>query len=503
MAGVEGVMNADSEVSPAALDGGDPAELGQLTATVERVLPAIEKFWRFDGRDDAGRRRPGWLARLDVPLPEAGGGIGAVVADLAEVVIPNGARVGEPGWSSFITTGPTTSAVAAWLAAAAAGSQRYAVQAFNTLERVALDWVAQLCGIPAAWQGVFSSGGSTANLVALGAARQQAFERRGLDVSADGLPPAARARVYASEQAHNTIQRATAVLGLGRAGTRRIACDARQRIDLAALRAAIAADERDGVVPVAVVGTAGTTDTGAIDPLGDLAEVAREHGAWFHVDGAYGLIAAASPALRPAFAAVADADSVIVDPHKWLATGAGCAATYVRDAGLLTRAFAQGPATYMEGSFSSGEEDAVVQFDSAGIPYWDMGVELSAPSRGVLAWAVLRELGRAGIAARVERHIALARHLAQQARQHPRLDLLLEPELSIVCFRYAASDAVNAEILLRLRRTTRSIPSSTVVGGHLAIRPCFINPRTRLADVDALVDHVTAIGDELTGVQPG
>src|SRR5262249_38638424 len=305
----------------------------------ERRVPGVEEFGRVDGRDEAARRRPGWLARLDVPLPEDGGGIGAVVADLAEVVIPNGARVGEPGWSSFITTGPTTSAVAAWLAAAAAGSQRYAVQAFNTLERVALDWVAQLCGIPAAWQGGFSSGGPTAKPVPLGAARQWAFERRGLDVSQEGLPSAVRARVYASGQAHNTIQRATAVLGLGRAGTRRIACDARQRIDVAALRAAIAEDERDGVVPVAVVGTAGTTDTGAIDPLGDLAEIAREHGAWFHVDGAYGLIAAASPMLRPAFPAVADADSVTADPHEWLATGVGCAATYVRDAGLLARAF--------------------------------------------------------------------------------------------------------------------------------------------------------------------
>src|SRR6266480_6194317 len=103
--GVEGVMNADSEVSPAALDGCDPDELGQLTATVEQVLPAIEKFWRYDGRDDAAGRRPGWLARLDVPLPEAGGGIGAVAADLADIVIPNGARVGEPGWSGFVTTG--------------------------------------------------------------------------------------------------------------------------------------------------------------------------------------------------------------------------------------------------------------------------------------------------------------------------------------------------------------------------------------------------------------
>jgi len=350
---------------------------------------------------------------------------------------------------------------------------------------------------------VFSSGGSTANLVALGAARQWVFEQRGVDVSQDGLPPGAQARIYASEQAHHTIQRATAVLGLGRAGTRHIACDARQRIDVTALRAAIAEDERDGVVPVAVVGTAGTTDSGAIDPLGDLAEVAREHGAWFHVDGAYGLIAAASPALRPAFAAVADADSVIVDPHKWLATGVGCAATYVRDARLLQRAFAQGAAAYLEGSFSSGEHDAVVQFDSIGIPYMDMGIELSAPSRGVLAWAVLRELGRAGVAARVERHVGFARHAAQRALMHPRLELLLEPELSIVCFRYAASDAVNAEILLRLRRTTRSIPSSTVAGGHLAIRPCFINPHTQLTDVDALVDHVITIGDKLTGLQPG
>jgi hypothetical protein len=137
-------MNAYFKISATALQGCDPAELGQLTATVGRILPAIEEFWRYDGRDDAARRRPGWLTRLDVPLPEDGGGMEAVVADLAEAVIPNGARVSEPGWSGFITTGPTTSAVAAWLAAAAAGSQRYTVQAFNTLERVALDWVAPI-----------------------------------------------------------------------------------------------------------------------------------------------------------------------------------------------------------------------------------------------------------------------------------------------------------------------------------------------------------------------
>jgi len=259
----------------------------------------------------------------------------------------------------------------------------------------------------------------------------------------------------------------------------------------------MAQDQRAGVVPMAVVGVAGTTDTGAIDPLDELAEIARNHGAWFHVDGAYGLIAAASPRFREPFAAVEHADSVIVDPHKWLATGTGCAATYVRDAGVLLRAFAQGEADYLEGAFSSGEEDAVVQSDSLGIPYGDMGVELSAPSRGVLVWAVLRELGRAGVASRVERHVGFAQHVAQRATEHPRLELLLEPELSVTCFRYVADDQVNLEIARRLRRTTRSIPTSTTVDGRFAIRPCFINPRTELADVDALVDNVVAIGDEL------
>jgi len=491
-------MSQDTRTVPTELDQPDPAELGSLTPTMERLLPAVEEFWRYAERDDAARWRPDWLARLGVDLPETGGGIDEVVRDLTEVVIPNGSRVGEPGFTGFITTGPTTAAMAAWLASAAAGGQRYMVQAFNHLERVGLDWLAQLCGVPVGYQGVLSSGGSTANLVALGAARQWALEQRGIDVSENGLPSDVPLRVYASEQAHHTIQRSTGVLGMGRAGTCHVPCDAQGRLDVAALRAALTDDRRAGVLPVAVVGIAGTTDTGAIDPLDDVAEVAREHGAWFHVDGAYGLIAAASEKYRPIFAAVAEADSVIVDPHKWLCTGVGCAATYVRDAGLLIRAFAQGEAAYLEGAFSSDEDNALVQFDSVGIPYMDMGVELSAPSRGVLVWAVLRELGRAGVAARVERHIGFARHVAQRAREHPRLELLLEPDLSVVCFRYAADDEVNAEILIRLRRTTRSIPTSTTVDGCLAVRPCFINPRTQLADVDALVDAVIAIGDDLT-----
>ena len=474
------------------------AELARVDEVAAALIPAIERFWRYGERDRAQLRRPEWLARLDGALPSDGAGLDAVLADLAEVVIPNGSRVGEPGWSGFVTTGPTTAGFAALLAAAGAGGQRYMVQAFNSLERIGLQWLAELCRIPEGMQGVLSSGGSTANLVALGAARQAAFERIGVDVSQDGLPPGWTGRVYASEQAHHTIHRSTAVLGLGRSATRLIPVDAQQRIDVAALRSALAEDRSAGITPIAVVGIAGTTDTGAVDPLAEVAEVAREYGAWFHVDGAYGLVAAASDVLAPMFSGLEHADSVIVDPHKWLATGLGCAATYVRDAGVLLRAFAQGEAAYLEGAFSSGEEDAVVQFDSLGVPYADMGVELSAPSRGVMVWAVLRELGRAGVAARVERHSGFAQHIAARAREHPRLELLLEPQLSVACFRYAADDHVNAEILQRLRRTTASIPTSTVVGGRFAIRPCFINPRTELRHVDELVDNVIRIGDELT-----
>ncbi|HEY0690922.1 MAG TPA: pyridoxal-dependent decarboxylase [Kribbella sp.] len=462
------------------------------------MLPAIEEFWRYIAPDHVADARHAWIERLSGPLPEAGAGLAAVLADLAEVVIPNGSRVSEPGFTGFITTGPTTSAFAAQLAAAGAGGQRYAVHAFNDLERIGLAWLAELCGVPSSYQGVLTSGGSTANLIALGSARQWAFEQRGLDVAQDGLPAGVQGRIYASQQAHHTIQRSAAVLGLGRSSTRHVPCDMRQRIDLGALRAAMDEDFRAGIVPVAVVGVAGTTDTGAVDPLQSLAEIARERRTWFHVDGAYGLAAFSSQRLRPMFAGVERADSVIVDPHKWLATGVGCGATFVRDERLLLRAFAQGEATYLEQAFSSQHDNALTQFDSFGVPYGDMGVELSAPSRGVLIWAVLKELGRRGVAERVERHVGLARHVAARAREHPRLELLIEPQLSVTCFRYAADDSVNAEILLRLRRTTRSTPTSTNVHGQLAIRPCFINPRTTLTDADALVDNVITLGDQLT-----
>jgi aromatic-L-amino-acid decarboxylase len=206
--------------------------------------------------------------------------------------------------------------------------------------------------------------------------------------------------------------------------------------------------------------------------------------------------------LAPLFDGVTDADSWIIDPHKWIATGLGVGAAFVRDEGVLTRAFAEGQAAYLEGSFSPDPDAVTSQFDVISGPWADQSLELSSPPRGVLVWAVLREIGRSGMVARVERHVAFADDVAVRARRHPRLELLMEPQLSIACFRYRPPDgvdsnALNDHIVERLRRETRFIPTTTVIGGLTAIRPCFINPRTTQREVDGLVESVIRFGDEI------
>jgi aromatic-L-amino-acid/L-tryptophan decarboxylase len=482
----------------------DPADVDRVGDALAALLPALERA-AGAAPNNGVRAYPAGGSRSARPLPEHGAGLDVVLRELSDAV-DHGCRIDMPGWFGFVTTGSTTSAVAAQAAVAVAGGQRYLYHAFNDLEWTALRWLAELCGIPAEAAGVFTSGGSTANLVALGAARQAAFERIGVDVAEHGLPPGARTRIYASRRAHRTIHRAAAALGLGRSSVREIATDRAGHVDIDALAAALREDRSEGVVLVAVVGVAGTTDTGSVDPLSKVVQVARDHDCWAHVDGAYGLMAYASRSARRLFAGVSDADSWIVDPHKWLATGVGVGAAYVRDGDLLTRAFSEGHADYLEGSFAEPSADVVSQFDGIGGPWADQAVELSAPPRGALVWAVLREIGRAGVGQRVDRHLALTRRLADQIRRHPRLEMLCEPDLSIVCYRYKPPsgdpDAINARILEHLRRETATVPTSTLVDGAFALRPCIINPRTSRRDVDDLVRATVAIGDTLSGATP-
>ncbi len=467
---------------------------------LRRVGVALDEFL-YGPNVDPMTRRDQWKRALERALPDEGIGGDRVIDELASTVVPNGARIHESGFWGWITSEPSAVAVAASLAATVASPQRYTLTAFNYLEELSLDWLAQLCGLRSDMKGVYSSGGSVANLVALGAARQWALEALGIDPAAEGLG-ALRGAIYASAESHHTILRSAGILGLGRRSVRLIPTDQQQRLDPVALDRALEEDTAQGVVPVAVVATAGTTNTGVIDPLRECGELARRYGAWFHIDGAYGLPGILDERVRPLYDGLELADSVIVDPHKWLGAPTGIAATFVRDRSILHRAFTQEPADYLEGSFSD-PDDARSSLDSMGIPYADFGVELSSPARGVVVWSILLELGRAGITRRVEGDNNLARHLAALARNDDHLELLSEPVLSICCFRYrrdgvADLDALNEQLHRRLIRETPYLPSATVVNGSFGLRPCFINPRTTVDDVEGLAAAVVRLGNELT-----
>jgi aromatic-L-amino-acid decarboxylase len=468
-------------------------------AYLERVAVALDDFLHGEHVDPLTRRDQ-WMGVLEGPLPDEGIGGTGVIDELVRDVVPNGARINEPGFWGWITTEPGAVATAASLAAIVASPQRYTLTAFNYLEELSLEWLSQLCGLGSTMKGVYSSGGSVANLVALGAARQWALEQRGIDSAAEGMD-ATRTAIYASAESHHTILRAAGVLGLGRRSVRLIATDQHQRLHPQALAQALEDDQGQGVVPVAVVATAGTTNTGAIDPLRECGEVARRFGAWFHVDGAYGLPGILDDRVAHLYDGLELADSVIVDPHKWLGAPTGIAATFVRDRSILHRAFTQEPADYLEGSLGD-PENAQSSLESMGIPYGDFGVELSSPARGVVVWSILRELGRKGVTRRVQQDNDFARQLAAIVRNHDRLELLAEPVLSICCFRYrrdgiADLHALNEQVHRRLLRETPYLPSSTVVNGSFALRPCFINPRTTGDDVEGLADAVIRLGDEI------
>jgi aromatic-L-amino-acid/L-tryptophan decarboxylase len=484
----------------------EPAEIERMAEAFARLGPAFDAFTATHADAPFPPFRPGDDWAPAGPLPEQGAGLETTLDELAAMV-GDANRISAPGFTGFITTGAATVPAAAAGAVAVVGGQRYMLHSFNALEHSSLRWLADVCGLPPGVTGVYSSGGSTANLVALGAARQAALERQGVDAAEDGQPAGFRGRIYVSTLAHRTIHRSAAVLGLGRRAVTMIPVDADGRVRTDELEAALAADVATGITPVAVVAIGGATDTGSVDPIDRVAAIGRRFGAWVHVDGAYGLVANADPSLAALFAGIDQADSWIVDPHKWLASGVGIGATFVRDEGVLTRAFAEGDAAYLEGSMLADLEAAVSQFDGFAGRWADQGVELSSPSRGVIVWALLREIGRAGVVDRVRRHVGFARHVAERARGEANLELLMAPQLSVVCFRYlpdgaapgVASDAVddvNRRILERLRAETGLVPSSTVVDGRYAIRPCFINPRTTDAEVDGLVDAVLRFGSE-------
>jgi aromatic-L-amino-acid/L-tryptophan decarboxylase len=476
-------------------------ETGRLGDLTSFVLPALDAFLAGAHApvEHLDEPRGAWRAQLAGDLPERGSSPEEVLRLLADVVVPHGSPMADPGFLGFITAVGATVPTVASLVQSVVANQRYFDSSGGLLERVALRWTGELLGLPDHVDGVISSDGSAATVVALGAARQHAFEQRGVDVAASGVPDGTRPVVYASAEAHHCVLKAAGVLGLGRDAVRLVPVDERCRMRADALAELLAADVADGRLPVAVVATTGTTATGSVDPVGAVADLCRQHGVFLHVDGAYGAFGVLDPRAAPLFSGWEGADCVLVDAHKWLGTPIGAGMLLARDPGLLERAFTAEPSAYLQ----DAELEDRSFFGDLGTRFDERGLELSAPARGVMVWAALAELGREGTAAVVARDLDRARQLADLVRAHDELELLVEPDLSVVCLRYRGEvpaerlDVLNARLLERLRRETPWMPSPARPHGRFAVRPVFLNARTDDDAPRGLADAVLRLGREI------
>jgi aromatic-L-amino-acid decarboxylase len=355
----------------------------------------------------------------------------------------------------------------------------------DLLEQQVVRWVGEFVGFGAC-EGLFASGGTISNLTALCAARERAvpgFRHEG--------GAGRRLALYCSAEAHYSVVRAAEVLGIGGRNVRAIATDDHRRMDAAACAAAIEADRRDGVVPVAVVATTGTTLTGAVDEVGALADVCDASGVWLHVDGAYGLPAAATASHRALFAGLARADSATVDAHKWLYVPKACSVLLSRDARALEEAFSH------QGSYMPHAEDAHLHAA-------DRTLEYSRPLRALKLWLAFRVHGAAALRRSIERNLAQAELLAALVEAHPEFELLVAPQLSVVCFRHAPAgvadlDTYNDRLARACQVDGRIYLAPAELDGRTCLRACVVNYRTSDDDVRAILDVLRDVGAGLRG----
>jgi aromatic-L-amino-acid/L-tryptophan decarboxylase len=422
-------------------------------------------------------------ALLDAPLPEDGEPLEDVAA-ACDAVLASGRRTA-PTFFGYVQSPATPVGVVADLLASAADQNvtawRSAPAAVH-VERLTLRWLGQLVGFDEAAAGVLASGGSAANLTALLAAVRTRAPR---DADRRTLV------VYVSEEAHFSVAKAAAALGLA---LRKVPVDDAWQLDPAALGELIADDARDGLTPVCVVASAGTTATGAVDPLDEVADIAGEHGLWFHVDGAYGAPAAAVSSQRERFRGMERADSLAIDAHKWLYVPVDCSALLVHDVAATARA-SRGTA---------GEYVRVLDADDdEAFAFWDHGLELSRRFRALELWMTLRFYGARRLVEAIEHDIAMATHLAALVQQSSDFELLSPPSLSICTFRHVPVgmhedqlDAHNEELLAAAQRDGRVYVSNAAIGGRFALRACVTNFRTTTADIERTIDVLRDVASQ-------
>jgi len=439
--------------------------------------------------------------RADSPLPQQGSPPGPLLEEAARLLFDHSLFSGHPRYWGYIhSPGSPIGALGDLLAASVNPNlAAWVLSPIATeIELQTVRWIAELLGYPTSCGGLLVSGGNVANFVGVLVAR-----RAGLpwDVRAAGVREGAeRPRIYASAETHTWLTKAADLFGFGTEAVRWIPAGADLRLDLAALESQLDADIAAGDLPLVVVGTAGSVSTGAIDPLPAMAAICRERGLWFHVDGAYGALAACLPDAPADLAGLAEADSVAVDPHKWLYAPleAGCA--LVRNPTALQATFGGRPAYY-----HLAEEDGA----DARTNLFEWGPQNSRGFRALKVWLGLRQVGREGYVRMISDDIALAAELFRLVDAEPELEACTN-DLSITTFRYvppglepgdeqveAYLNDLNTELLGRLESGGEVFLSNAVIGGRFLLRACIVNFRTRLDDIEALPAIVKRIGAEV------
>jgi glutamate/tyrosine decarboxylase-like PLP-dependent enzyme len=442
------------------------------------------------------RERPVWQpipdearAHFRSPAPQKGEELAEVHAEFMRDVLPFAMGNVHPGFMGWVNGGGTpvgmvAEMLAAGLNANLGGRDHIPVE----VERQVSEWMREIFGFPRGASGLFVTGTSMANLMAVVIARDAAL---GYQVRVNGVTAGRKQlTAYASTAVHGCVAKAMDIAGIGSDALRLIPTDSRYRIDLTALATAIELDRTKGFTPFVVVGTAGTVDTGAIDDLTGLADLCKCEKLWFHVDGAFGALAKLAPDLAPRLDGIECADSLAFDFHKWGQAPYDAGFLLVRDAEAHKQAFAS-PAAYM----TRAERGL-----AAGSPWpCDFGPDLSRGFRALKVWFTLKVLGTERLGAAISRSCSLARYLEGRIHATPELEVMAPVELNIVCFRYRAedSDKVNAEIAIRLQESGVVAPSTTRIGGRTAIRAAIVNHRTGRAEMDALVDGTLAQGRAL------
>lgn len=472
----------------------DPADWTDVEALSHRIMDDAIAYLR------GVRDRPVWRemppevrAFFEAPLPRAPMPLSAVYREVAEKLMPYPMGNVHPRfWSWYMGSSNFAGALGEFLAAVQGSNLGGGNHAAALMDGQVVDWCKEMVGFPASAGGTLVSGGSMANMIGLAVARNA---KAGIDVREYGVAAIRKPlRFYASDQIHSCHRKAMEALGLGNRALRRIPTDSELRMDIGALRAAITDDRAAGFQPACVVGTAGTVNTGAIDDLEALASVAAEENLWFHVDGCIGALLAIAPENAYRVAGVERADSLALDPHKWLHAPfeAGCA--LIRDASTHHKTFAVRP-EFLE---------TAPRGLASGPWLHEYNLQTSRGFRALKIWMALKEHGIEKFGRLVDQNIAQARYLNGLIEAEPRLELVAPTSINIVCYRYRpeairgeALKALNTEIMVRLQEEGTAAVSDTTVRGEHCLRVAINNHRTKRADLDILVAETLRLGASL------